>query len=100
MLIGWFLSMWLSNAATAAMLMPIAIAVAEEFDSKQNEHVFSISKENLALLVVTGCSELNASSQKSTTTSMMADDTKFLPLEIFQYSVDLGCPTGHFFIII
>ena len=32
MLIGWFLSMWLSNTATTAMLMPIAIAVSGEFD--------------------------------------------------------------------
>ena len=32
MLIGWLLSMWISNTATASMLIPIAVAVAKELD--------------------------------------------------------------------
>ena len=32
MLIGWCLSMWISNTATTSMLIPIATAVANEFD--------------------------------------------------------------------
>ena len=37
MLIGWFLSMWISNTAASAMTIPIAIAVIDELRKTENE---------------------------------------------------------------
>ena len=37
MLIGWFLSMWISNTAAAAMTIPIAIAVIDELKKTEED---------------------------------------------------------------
>ena len=37
MFIGWLLSMFLSNAASCAMMIPIAVAVLEELKSEEVE---------------------------------------------------------------
>lgn len=37
MLIGWFLSMWISNTAATAMTIPIAIAVIDELKKTESD---------------------------------------------------------------
>lgn len=41
MLIGWFLSMWISNTASTAMTIPIALAVLSELRKSDSETVDS-----------------------------------------------------------
>ncbi|XP_063710495.1 Na(+)/citrate cotransporter-like [Symsagittifera roscoffensis] len=49
MLIGWFLSMWISNTATTSMLVPIAAAVANELDPKNQKKKMTKNKEKQGL---------------------------------------------------
>ena len=48
MLPTWFLSMWISNTATTAMMIPVVEAVLQELqDSKSEEHIPGLSKFSL-----------------------------------------------------
>jgi sodium-dependent dicarboxylate transporter 2/3/5 len=51
MLASWFISMWISNTATALMMFPIAVAVSNIFDSRREEHSKSVRNFRICLFL-------------------------------------------------
>jgi sodium-dependent dicarboxylate transporter 2/3/5 len=54
MIASAFLSMWISNTATAMMMIPIGLAVISQFTEKTDESTFALGKNNFALALMLG----------------------------------------------
>ncbi|XP_059151130.1 solute carrier family 13 member 2-like [Physella acuta] len=82
MLITWFTSMWISNTATTAMMVPIVEAILNQFKASDIEHkLFNTSPDNMSGDVVMSAGDLTVSTSSSSQSTEATGKAEEGPLE-------------------